>query len=194
MNVLEAISARRSIRAFEHLPVSSADVKTLLSAAVHAPSALNAQPWTFAIVQDHDRLQRLSDGAKRLASSHAGHDPKNAHYEALLRTDSFDVFHGARTLIAICAAQRGAYVDAAIWLAAENLMLAACAIGLGTCCIGLVIPFLNTADVKAELSIPEATRVVAAIVVGRPSNVEPAPVRAAPATWCWLRDTAHRLT
>ncbi|MEO7033218.1 MAG: nitroreductase family protein [Polyangiaceae bacterium] len=47
MNVLEAIGTRRSARDFGYPPVSSADVRVLLEAAVHAPSALNEQPWAF---------------------------------------------------------------------------------------------------------------------------------------------------
>lgn len=194
MNVLEAIKARRSVRSFEPLPVRSADIMTLLDAAVHAPSALNTQPWSFAIVQDRELLQRFSDGAKRVALQHVAHDPKSAHYEALLRGEAFDVFHGASTLIVMSAVQPGAYGDAAVWLAAENLMLAACAIGLGTCCIGLAIPFLNTAELKAELSIPPTGRIVAAIAVGHPSGVQPTLPRAAPSIVCWLRDAAHRST
>ena len=193
MNVLEAIKSRRSVRAFERLPVRTVDVMTLLDAAVHAPSALDTQPWAFAIVQDRKRLERFSDGAKRLALSVSGHEPKDAHHEALLRGERFDVFYGAGTLIAICAARDAPASEAAAWLAAENLMLAACAIGLGSCCISLAVPFLNTAESKAELSIPESSRVVAALVVGHPSGAaQVSSPRAAPLTWCWLRDDAHR--
>lgn len=39
------------------------------------------------------------------------------------------------------------------WLAAENLMLSACALGLGTCCIGSAIPALNSPEAKSELGI-----------------------------------------
>lgn len=60
MNALEAIKARRSVRSFEPLPVRTADVRNLLDAAVHAPSALNGQPWAFAVVQDRELLQRPS--------------------------------------------------------------------------------------------------------------------------------------
>lgn len=195
MNVLEGIKARRSIRAFERLPVRTSEIKTLLDAAVHAPSALDAQPWTFAIVQDRNRLERFSDGAKRLALQGAAHDPKNAHHEALVRGESFDVFYGASTMIAICVDRNAPSGEPAVWLAAENLMLAASAIGLGSCCISLAVAFLNTPESKAELAIPESNRVIVALVVGYPSGAEHPPgLRAAPVTWCWLRDEAHRTT
>lgn len=47
-------------------------------------------------------------------------------------------------------------------------MLAASALGLGTCCIGSVVPVLNTPEAKAELHLPSAFTVVAPIVVGVP--------------------------
>lgn len=194
MNVIEAIKARRSVRSFEPLAVRSTDITMLLDAAIHAPSALNAQPWSFAVVQDRERLQRFSDGVKRLTLANVAHDPKTGHYESLLRSESFNVFHGAATLIAISVVQPGVYGDAAAWVAAENLMLAAHAIGLGTCCVGMALPFLNTAEAKAELAVPSTARVVVAIVVGHPSDCQLPPARSAPSISCWLRDAAHRAT
>ena len=52
-------------------------------------------------------------------------------------------------------------VEADCWLAAENLMLAATAKGLGTCCIGFAVGILNTEEVKRELGIPEDGAAVA---------------------------------
>ena len=56
-------------------------------------------------------------------------------------------------------------------MAAENLMLAACALGLGTCCIGSVIPALNSPDTKSDLGIPSDTNAIAPIVVGVPRGL-----------------------
>jgi nitroreductase len=47
------------------------------------------------------------------------------------------------------------------WLAAENLMLAAHAMGLGTCVIGSAVPALNTPKSKAELNIPSECTAIA---------------------------------
>ena len=73
-------------------------------------------------------------------------------------------------MIVICAKPMGAFAVADCWLAAENLMLAACAMGLGTCCIGSAVPALNTVDAKAELGIPLDVTAVAPIIVGVPSG------------------------
>jgi nitroreductase len=191
MNLQEAIRARRAVRAFDHLPVKTEIIHTLLEAAIQAPSAMNAQPWAFAIVQDRERLQRYSDDAKRLITQQTRADAKTRQYSALLRNQSFNVFYDAGTLIVICVAQRGPYSEADAWLAAENLMLTACDLGLGTCCVGFAVPLLNTPEVKAELAIPESAVVIAPIIVGYPRAQTPAPPRAAPRIFSWLRDPAH---
>ena len=61
----------------------------------------------------------------------------------------FNIFYNASTLIVICAKLRGPFVVADCWLAAENLMLAACSMGLGTSIIGSAVPGLDTAETKA---------------------------------------------
>ena len=80
------------------------------------------------------------------------------------------MFYDAGTLIAIGAKPLGPFVVADCWLAAENLMLAACALGLGTCCIGAAVGALNSPDTKSELAIPSDVEIVAPIVVGMPNE------------------------
>ena len=67
---------------------------------------------------------------------------------------AFCVFYDASTLIVICAKPMGPFVSADCWLAAENLMLAASALGLGTCCIGSAIPALNSPEAKPRAGDP----------------------------------------
>ena len=62
----------------------------------------------------------------------------------------------------------GPFVAADCWLAAENLMLAACARGLGTCVIGFAVSALNTPEWKTELKIPVEMNAIAPIIVGVP--------------------------
>ena len=53
-------------------------------------------------------------------------------------------------------------------MAAQNLMLAAYGMGLGSCCIGFARPWLNLGDTKSELGIPDPHVPIAPIVVGYP--------------------------
>ena len=186
MNVLEAIHARRSVRSYSPAPVARSTLEGLLDAAVHAPSAMNQQPWVFAVVQDRARLRRYSDTAKAMLLARAGDDPKAASYRDRLRSDSFDIFYDAGTLVVIGVASRGPYSDADAWLAAGHLLLAACDAGLGTCCIGFAVPVLNTPEALADLGFPPAGVAIAPIIVGY-AHVSPPPVaRASAKILSWL--------
>jgi nitroreductase len=69
--------------------------------------------------------------------------------------------------------------------AAENLMLAATALGLGACCIGAAVDTLNTSHVKAMLRIPADVHAVAPIVVGVPAGCTKPAARAEPEIVSW---------
>lgn len=187
MNVTEAIHARRAVRSYTPQTVDEATVRSLLRAAVQAPSAMNLQPWVFAVVQDAARLARWSERAKTLLLARAEREPRTNQYAALLSEPSFNIFYDASTLVVIGARERGTYTEADCWLAAENLMLAACEVGLGTCCIGFAIPLLNTPELKAELALPSKGIAVAAIIVGHPAAVPPPIPHAEPEILSWLR-------
>jgi len=187
MNLGEAIHARRAVRAYKPDAVDESIVRRLLGEAIQAPSAMNAQPWVFSIVQDRARLRRYSDRAKRLMLELSATEPKVRVYADMLRNEAFNVFYDAGTLIVIGVRERTAFSEADGWLAAQNLMLTACEAGLGTCCIGFALSVLNLPDVKQELSIPAEGAAIAPIIVGYPSSSVPPVARQEPHIGSWLR-------
>jgi nitroreductase len=167
MNVFEAILSRYSVRSYTTQEVEQATIQTLLEAAVHAPTAMHQEPWAFVVIRDRLQLQRLSDIVKLLFT-------KELHRIGQTRDTfsdpDFNVFYNAGTLIVIGSELTGRFVDADCWLAAENLMLAACAMGLGTCVIGSALSALTLPEVKAEFGIPASFSAVAPIIVGYPRD------------------------
>ena len=172
MTIFETILARRSVRSYKARKVDRTAISILLEAAVHAPTAIHQEPWAFVVIQDKALLRSLSDQAKPLfvaeaqekGLEHAGHSFDIFSYP------DFNVFYDASTLILICGKTSAPSYAADCWLAAENLMLAACAMGLGTCVIGCALQALNTPETKIKLNIPEKFCVVAPIVVGFPDD------------------------
>jgi nitroreductase len=160
--VLLAIGRRCSVRAYTPDVLDPDTVRTLLDAATRAPTAMHAEPWAFVVVQDIARLHRYSELAK---DSWRGRE----FAAALLRPD-FNIFYGASTLIVISAKPAGPFAVADCWLAAGNLMLAASAMGLGSCCIGSAIEALSSPAIRAELHIEHEMTVVAPIIVGHPAE------------------------
>ncbi len=61
MDLLEAVHTRRSIRKYKDKPIPAEKVRTILGAAMMAPSAGNEQPWHFIVVDDRDRMNRVKD-------------------------------------------------------------------------------------------------------------------------------------
>lgn len=186
MNVFEAILARRSVRGYTAQALDRPTIHTLLEAAVRAPTAMHQEPWAFVVIQDSRLLQRLSDRAKPLFVDEvrrAGIERPGHILDTFTRPD-FNIFYDAGTLISICA-KAGASAAADCWLAAENLMLAACAMGLGTCVIGSALPALNTTEVKAELGVPAEYSFIAPVVVGVPSGETAVTPRKEPAILAW---------
>jgi len=175
MDISEAISGRRSTREYKAEAVDERTIRRLIDAAVHAPSAVNEQPWTFTVVRDQSVLDRISRDAKShmLATMPTG--SQSDHFRSLLNDPNFHIFYHAPVLILISAIAQGSWIVEDCALAAENLMLAAYADRLGTCWIGFAQSFLNTPDGKKMLSLPAAWVPVAPIIVGYP-KAAPAPV------------------
>jgi nitroreductase len=158
VDIFQTIRDRRSIRKYKETPVACEKIEQVLEAARLAPSWKNLQCWRFLV---------LTDPAKRavLLSAFADDNPgKRAISQAPVAivvcadpADS-DLSHGIEYYVA----------DAAI--AFEHICLAAHALGLGTCWMGL----FDEADLKAKLNIPQRMRVVGVTPLGYPDQ-EPKP-------------------
>ncbi|HEY7186827.1 MAG TPA: nitroreductase family protein [Vicinamibacterales bacterium] len=173
LSALDVIFARRSVRSYTPDTIQQSTVRALLDAAVQAPTALFTKQLAFVVVQNGQTRRRLSDLTKAWwrdevrTNRHRYLDVSKDVLHQFSDPD-FDVFHGATTLIVICDRHGDAFGAADCWLAAENLMLAASALGLGSRCIGAAVPALNSAEMRHELGLAPVVTAVAAIVIGAP--------------------------
>jgi nitroreductase len=189
---IQVIYQRRAVRDYLPAAVPHAKIVELLHAAVQAPSAVNQQPWAFAVFQGKDKLKSFSERAKPLCISSL---PANESGEmaAMLRDPNFNIFYNSNTLIVICARATGLNPAEDCCLAAQNLMLAAHALGLATCPIGLARPWLNLPEVKSELGIPAETTPVFPLILGYPASQPVAVPRKEPEVVVWNNGlVAHR--
>ena len=194
MSAIDAIYSRHAIRHYTDEMVDSELIDTLLDAAVQAPSAMHESPWAFSIIQDKSLLHGISEDAKELILEKDSHSSlATKHGIDIVSQKDYEIFYNANTLILICSRFQGPFVQADCWLAAENLMIAACAKGLGTCVIGFAIDTLNTNDWKERLGIPLEMTVVAPIIVGIPSG-DPSPIDRKPPNIVAWRSLALELS
>jgi nitroreductase len=181
----EAMYQRRSIRDYTDQRVTKETVEKLLEAAVQAPSAMNEQPWAFIVIQDKERLHRLSEQAKILCSKALAVGIEKVELQHRLADPAFNIFYNSGTLIVICAKHIGEHPDWDCCLAGQNLLLAAQDRGLGTCPIGLAWPLFEQDDVKTELHIPPGYSAVLPIIVGYPKHPTSQVQRHAPTILSW---------
>ena len=179
MNVMDTIYARRAIRVFTSQPLWKEVIQALLEAAVHAPTARHLEPWAFVVVNDQTILQRLSEHAKAMMRQAT---PTTSMVKELPE----HIFYHAPTLVVICGHADEAFTSADCWLAAENLMLAACGMGLGSCVIGFAVAALNMPEWKKVLHIPDDMNAIAPIIIGYPDEVPAPSTRKEPKILAWL--------
>lgn len=185
MDLMDAIYRRRSVRHFTDQTVTKTAVMELLRAATWAPSAVNQQPWAFVVIRGRQQLAEYSERAKlylleKLPWSIALHRRSDA-----LANPNHNIFNHAGTLIVICA-KPAEYVPAEdCCMAAQNLLLAAHGMGLGSCPIGFVRPWLNLEETKSELGIPLNYSAVMPVVVGWPAAIPAVGSRTEPEIARW---------
>lgn len=147
--LIQTIFARRSIRKYTDEPIGKADIKTLLEAAMAAPSASNRKPWHFVVVSERPTLDRLAE----------------AHpYGKML--------FKAPLCIAVCG---DTSISEGYWVqdcsaATENLLVAAAALGLGAVWLGVFPREQRVAAVRRILGLPESIRPLNLVSIGHPAE------------------------
>ncbi len=181
MDINEAISGRRSVRGYTSRQVDETTIRRLIDAAVLAPSAVNQQPWSFTVVRDQEVLERISREAKAhmlatmAADAHADH-----FFKAMPGDPDFHIFYHAPVLILISVPAPEPWIVEDCALAAQNMMLAAYAAGLGSCWIGFSQSFLNTPEGKTIAGLSAGCVTIAPIIVGHPKAAMPPVPRKTP--------------
>jgi nitroreductase len=187
MKTSDAITFRRSVRSYLSKDLGIETINSLLQAAVRAPTAMHQEPWRFIVIQDQALLNKISQIAKPLfeKSLHdIGHTKSYVNHD--FDDPSFNIFYDADALIVIVAKVSGHFIEADCWLAAQNMMLLATQMGLGTCVIGSAVAALNTPDIKALLKIPEGYVAIAPVIFGIPSGVTKISSRKDPIVLSWI--------
>jgi nitroreductase len=184
MELMQAIVTRRATREYNDTPVAKARIEQCINAANLAPSAMNRQPWAFAVIANPDRIEDYACRAKLWLLQDVDEKPELSSLKPLLESPGYSLLHRVPALVLILATSNDQQAAEDCCLAGQNFMLAARDAGLGTCWIGLARPWFNLPAIKAELRIPEKYQVVAPIVLGYPKNwPEPRERNAAEIHW-----------
>lgn len=163
--VVNTILNRRSIRSYKPEQIEKSDLETILKCGINAPSALNKQTWELRAVQDSVLLQSINAGFVQDAMGKSMQGSARRSQEP-----GFSVFHGAPTVIFVAGLESDDFSQVNCGLLAQNILLSAEALDLGTCVIGSVASYLATGPAKenlAKLNLPEGYKVLFAISLGQ---------------------------
>lgn len=161
MEELEYIINRRSIRKFTDRKIDDELIKTLIETSMYAPSAVNSQPWHFVVVDSRQVMEKIME----------------IHpYADMFRTAS----HG----IIVCGDEKLQHGDG-YWVvdcgaATQNLLLAAHAMGLGSCWVGIHPRKERKEAFSRLLELPLHVKPFALVALGYPDEKKPRPARFKP--------------
>lgn len=168
-SVVEALLGHRSVRSYRVNPLPTGTLETLIAAAQSASTSSNLQAWSVIAVEEPARKARLATLAANQAHVRECplflvwladlHRLEQLAHERGLRADGLDYLESF--VVAV--------IDAA--LAAQNAVVAAESLGLGTVYIGAIRN--RPADVAAELGLPPRVFPVFGLCVGFPSADRP---------------------
>ncbi len=159
--VINAIMERRSIRKYLDKPVEHEKLEIVVRCGINAPSGMNRQPWIVRVVENQQLINDVTEVYKKENAEQVKRDPTFKN-----------MFRNAPNLICVCTPKNGGDLDAG--LLGENMMLAAQSLGLGTCCLGGPVRFLNSnPNAKFfldKLDIPEGYQLNYILSIGYPDE------------------------
>lgn len=176
MELMEAISARRSIRTFDGRPVPPEVLEKMIDAATYAPSRFNVQPWRFHVAVGEARKRVVEVMALNTAYVQEYLDvlgPEVVEHAAKFYAD----LGGAPVVIGVSAQHADDPVESlddtiAVGAAMENFLLAGVELGVATC--SLTAPHWIKDKLLEAFEIPEGSDLMALIIVGY-ADEEPHP-------------------
>jgi nitroreductase len=176
MDVFEAMGTCRAMRYLKPDPVGDALIEQVITAATWAPSPGNSQGRDFVVVTDAAKIQRIGEAVEAVMGDRvaAMERPDKTHRLMLDGTGHLvQTLKTCPVLIFVCGktvypyqAPRDSFVWSSIYPAAQNLIVAARALGLGT----VFTTFQGTAEpvIREVCEIPDDVHIGCMIPMGWP--------------------------
>jgi nitroreductase len=180
-DLFSVIRTQRAHRLFTNDPVPDDLVERVLEAATYAPSAENTQPWVFVVVRDPAARAQIGELTQRQWEQ-GGRDHSRPRLTAAMFEDveqgAMGGIAGAPVVVVVggdTSRCNEAVLDASIFPAVQNLLLAANAVGLGAALTTLATP---ARELRGLLGLPDHVRPMAVVPLGRPARQLRPPRRA----------------
>lgn len=167
-SVVETIMTRRSIRQYKPQAVEREKMQTIVECGINAPNAMNRQAWEVRVVDNADYINGVTELYKK-ANPKAAEDPT---FKNMFRNAPTVVFIGRDTQSESSPFDCG--------LLAENMMISAWSMGIGSCCLGTPARFMRSpeaAEYLQKLGFSEGYELLYCIGFGYPDETPAAKPR-----------------
>ena len=161
--VVETIMTRRSVRQYKPQAVEREKMQTIVECGINAPNAMNKQPWEVRVVDNADYINGVTELYKK-ANPKAAEDPAFKN-----------MFRNAPTVVFIGHDTKSESAPFDCGLLAENMMISAWSMGIGSCCLGSPARFMKTpeaAEYLQKLGFSEGYELLYCIGFGYPDEAQ----------------------
>jgi nitroreductase len=161
METIEAINRRKSVRAYEEKAVPQDVLSTIIEAGQRPP---NAGPFHLSVIRNSALLKKINDLTRE-----AMLNSDNAFSRQRASLPGYEPIYGAPVLILLSAPEDSPFGAINTALSAENMLIQATEVGLGSCFLISPTRVLNGAgnrELAREAGVPEGYAVQCAVIVG----------------------------
>lgn len=167
--VISTIMARHSVRKYKDQQVEHEKLALIAKCGINAPNGMNQQPWAVRVVESKEFIDGTTEIFKKENAEQAKRDPNFKN-----------MYRNAPNIIVVATPSDGrGQVDAG--LMGENMILAAQSMGLGTCCMGGPVRFLEQSEACKpyikKLNLPDGYSICYILAVGYPDETPEAKPR-----------------
>ena len=167
--VIETIMTRRSVRKYQPQAVNRDTMKIIMECGINAPNAINKQSWEVRVVDSPEFINGITEVFKKVS-------PKMAE-----APDFKNMFRNAPTVVFIANDTTFPFSQVDCGLMAENMMLSAWSMGIGSVCLGSSAHFINNTPEAApyleKLGFSENYKTLICIGFGYPAETPAAKPR-----------------
>lgn len=162
-DVIETIMSRRSIRKYLNKPVEHEKLAIVAKCGINAPNALNQQAWAVRVVEDQNFIKETTEIFRKEKPEMVKRD-----------TNFKNMYRNAPNIIVVATPKGDNWGTLNAGLLGENMMIAAKALELGTCCLGSAARFLQDSEACkpyiAKLNLPQDYEICYVLAIGYPDE------------------------
>lgn len=182
---IQEIKKRRSVRNYKQIPVKKEIIEEIIQAGKYAPSAKDKQPWRFIVLSNREMIRDISNVIKQeiqkivkkrfflqLKYPHLRDKNTVRFLAATAFSKKNNLFFNAPVLIFIVTQDKEFY-DESCACCAQNMMLAAHSLNIGSCWIGFAHFLQLNKEWLEKIGVPQDYHISAALVFGHPDGGPP---------------------